>query len=307
MSQPGISIFSPGTSRHQDLGASSDPESDTSESSGPESARDSEDSSSSESSDVESSSGSDRNGAPSDDASDSDGFMDVDEDNDSMDEREMLKRSDPKASAWLRQTAEERAICDAMDRDEDTNLTQHIMNAHGFYARGSTLSDEHSRRRRKGWISGWRPPKSWTAWPLAPVDVPRRPYRVWDTSIMMNEQWVPSRGLESEVFAYMLKRSRLRWKRRAGETSVKKTELESRNSEMYPSERSLIRDEKPAKFDETSQLRSTDIDEVVISADDEKSWALARPVVRSILTDFDSVLSALRLSAIHATRGSCEI
>jgi hypothetical protein len=313
------SIFSPSTPRRQDLETSPEPSNasssrsgdDTSEASVSEPSTDSEASSSLATSDVESSSGSEHDGASSDDASDSEDPMDAsDDDGDGIGDADALKRSDPKAAAWLRRTAEERAICDGLERDEEGNLTQHIMNSHGFYASHYSPNSKPSTLRRKQWISGWCPQPAWTAWPMPPAEVPRRPYRVWDASIMMNEQWVPSRDLESEVFAYMLKKSRLRWKRSVRASLVTETERDSKHSRKPAPDRKLTEDEKQ-ELDENIILDSTEEnperDEIVFSADDEKSWAIARPAVRSILTKFDSVLAALRSSADLANKGHCEI
>jgi hypothetical protein len=324
MSQPlerGISIFSSRTAPNQDretglepsTASSSGSEGDMSEASSSELGTDSEGSSSPfrESTDAESSSDSEHNGDPSDDPSDSEDSLDV-SDNDSVSHGDAsLKRDDPKAAVWLRKTAEERAICDGMDRDDDTNLTKHIVNSHGFYANQYSPNDKERKPVNRGlWISGWRPPAHWTAWPMPPALVPRRPYRVWDSSIMMNERWVPSRDLESELFAYMLKQSRLRWKRKVGESLMMKNELGSRHSKTYSPDRKPGEDRK-RKFDEIPINQPTgnnaENDDIVVSADDDKSWAVAKPVVRSILTDFDSVLSALQSSADKAHRTHHEI
>jgi hypothetical protein len=313
-SNPRLSIFSPGTSRRQGLEASPEPSDDsssrsgddTNEAGGSESSTDSVASSSLTASDGESSSGSEHDGASSDDVSGSEDAMDVsDDDDDVVRHTDVLKRRDPKAAAWLRRTAEERAICDGMEREEESNLTQHIVNSHGFYASQYSQNDKPLALRRKKWISGWRPPPHWTAWPMPPDEVPRRPYRVWDTSIMMNERWMPSRDLESEVFAYMLKKSRLRWKRSVRESLAAKAKRDSKDSKQPAPDSKLAKDEKVIILDPTEEHAGRD--EIVFSADDEKSWAIARPVVRSILTKFDSVLAALQSSVNLTTMDKCEI
>jgi hypothetical protein len=197
-----------------------------------------------------------------------------------------------------------------MERDEDTNLTQHILNSHGFYAKQSTATGEQYLEKRKKWISGWSPHVSWTTWPMAPTEVPRQPYRVWDTSVVMNEPWVPSRDLESEVFAYMLKRSRLRWKRWARQSPMTNEQVSSYPKTNPPTRKPEVGEERTmhsAAHILDSTENHTRNEEIVFSADDEKSWAVARPVVRSILTQFDSVLSKLHLSATSAHPGHCEM
>ena len=128
-----ISIFSPGTAHRPGLEASpelSDDSSgdDTNEAGTSKSSTDSEASSSG------GESGSEDDEASSDDDSSSEEVMDESDDDD-VRHADVLKRKDPKAAAWLRRTAEERAVCDGMEREEDGNLAQHIMNAHGFFAR----------------------------------------------------------------------------------------------------------------------------------------------------------------------------
>jgi hypothetical protein len=231
---------------------------------------------------------------------------------------EALKRNEPKATAWLRRTAEERAICDGMERDEATNLTQHIMNSHGFSAGQYGPNGKPAVFARRKWTQSWKPPKAWTNWPMPPDEVPRRPYRVWDKSVTMNEPWVPGRDLESEVFAHMLKTSRLRWnqlvKQAAKQAAIdaaervrimKEAEQKFQKSKRAYRERKLTKEQKQL-LDKVPAKEVAEKDTIVFSADDQKSWATARPAVRSILGKFDAVLSALRSSADYGNEGHCE-
>jgi hypothetical protein len=330
MSRPherGGSIFSSGASIEEDRevdfevssASSSQSESDPKEAdNSSEQATDSDDLSSPfhDTSGAESSSDSEYDGVPPDHDSDFEGSLRESDDNGTnggISNRDVtLKRDDPAAAAWLKHTAQERAICDAIEREDDTNLTKHIINAHGFYAnRYSPNGRSYEPVNRQRWISEWHPPASWTAWPMPPELVPRRQHRVWNSSIMMNERWVPSRDLENEIFACLLKKSRHRWKRRFRESHERKIQPSSGKSKSY-----LLPGRKPAEDREEGENHesymhrhpenSSENDDIVFSADDDKSWAVARQVVRSILTDFDSILLALHSSVDGVRRGPDE-
>lgn len=157
----------------------------------------------------------------------------------------------------------------------------------------------------------FRPPKTWTAWPLPPDEVPRS-----------DEQ----RGSDASDEKYTYKRSEVRWASRELEDVLMGVTLKSAKERFESREEAghddgLLRekgkkDHSSMKEDEEDVISMDGIEESadaktealkpaprmrpILSADDERSRVLLRPSIRHTLSKLDEVLMAL-----HHARKTC--
>ena len=114
---------------------------------------------------------------------------------------------------WLRLTAQDRAIVASLAQLADQDLSIHLYNAH-------TLS-----RKVGGWVRSssqnrmpakmiW-PPRSWTAWPMKPKDVPRSQFRQLPESERDERVWrsmhvsrSSAEDLQETIVAVILKQAK---------------------------------------------------------------------------------------------------
>lgn len=157
----------------------------------------------------------------------------------------------------------------------------------------------------------FRPPKTWTAWPLPPDEVPRSGER--RGSDVSDEQYTykrcdinwASRELEDVLMGVALKFARERFEGReeAGENvELYEDKGKKKHNNMKEDEEEAI---SVDGIEESAEVKAEAPRQVlrmrpVVSADDERSRVLLRPSIRHTLSKLDEVLMAL-----HHARKSC--
>ncbi|KAM0329373.1 hypothetical protein ACHAQA_004679 [Verticillium albo-atrum] len=239
-------------------------------------------------------------------------------------------------STWRHMTQEERLLHQNMEQVRNQDLAVHLFNAamlrhppegsHDVLPEGARLGD-------------WRPPQAWTAWPLAVEAMPQEQLlkETHDShdafTLRMREKMLPSRVLEEEVSASMLRIAKERFReRRVGEGASptqegideedESSDDESEDSYSLESDvASPMKSQSGANETEEGESSddSTDEDEhagadeatqtsphaaasaptqkkqyiPVVSADDDLSYELLRPSTRHILSKLDATLTTL--------------
>ena len=135
-------------------------------------------------------------------------------------------------STWLSWTKEDRLVAQTLDQLRSQNLSIHIFNAYALKRQGQAAIRQRQRRRKgkeraRSPESGsdseaqqdtnFIPPRTWTAWPLAPNQVPRETelsdlddYEAY----RMAPDSRPSATLEDCVIATTTRLARERWRSR---------------------------------------------------------------------------------------------
>ncbi|MCJ1394213.1 hypothetical protein MMC18_007091 [Xylographa bjoerkii] len=80
-------------------------------------------------------------------------------------------------STWLSRTAADRSISDSLDQIRARDLSLHLFNARALKERARLARLKTEGTLEKGAL--WKPPKHWTAWPLASDEVPRVNKKSW--------------------------------------------------------------------------------------------------------------------------------
>ena len=130
-------------------------------------------------------------------------------------------------STWLNWTKNERGQVEALDETRSQDLSLHLLNAHGL----ERASHQPARKLRAEWDcegqtssldnreseeqATFHYPRSWTAWPLPPDQVPRESQS--QTSDEVNEGILgerPSAELEELLLAHVMRVARQRWQSR---------------------------------------------------------------------------------------------
>ena len=149
---------------------------------------------------------------------------------------------------------------------------------------------------------GWAPPKRWSAWPLAPEDVPREEEIVGEvnsddlyTLRMMGED-EPSQELEELLVAITVREAKKRFEGREEES-------EDGNEGDVPEQATGYNEDGghgPVPEGHSEILESEKWLRPIVSADDERSADLLRPSIRHTLSKLDELLMAL-----HHAREAC--
>ncbi|KAH7368502.1 hypothetical protein B0T11DRAFT_296152 [Plectosphaerella cucumerina] len=230
-------------------------------------------------------------------------------------------------STWRSLTEEDRQLHTALTQLRSQDLSIHLYNAAAL-------------RRQQ---DGWHPPLQWTSWPLHVSRVPdeellREIHDEFDdfTTRAQGDAPAPSRTLEEEITAFILRTSRARFQERnlrapadenvaagpgaptQGESDVA-SEQESEHSSGSESGEDVGSDDSPVKQDpgassppkqeekkpdldaSNPQPEATEMDDdyvPVVSADDDLSYDLLRPSVRHILSQLDRTLYTLHNSRL---------
>jgi hypothetical protein len=147
--------------------------------------------------------------------------MDIDEISD-LEERSFFTRSNRflgPESTWRSWNTDEREVVYAIDEERAQDLSIHLFNAHSLRQRAQRSSlgprKKMKRRRSEGESSEvvlFDPPKSWTAWPLPPFEVPRTGL------IDPTDDPRPSATLEECFIAVTMRAARRRWEAREWES-----------------------------------------------------------------------------------------
>jgi len=224
------------------------------------------------------------------------------------------------ASTWQSLTEQERGLAVSLNLLRNQDLGIHLYNSFALKKRAQKVDLESGKDADAGvnyeW-GEWKPPKSWTAWPLKPGRVPRAGERIGPDdpdeiyTIKIDEPVRPSRELEDIMVGLTLKHAKERFESR--EVWVKE-EVETQNidEELIVGNPAVIQQQKdawgfdtdlensePAVKGDPGAPRSISF-RPVVSADDERSRKLLRPSIRHTLSKVDEVLEAL-----HHARKTC--
>ncbi|KAI6712486.1 hypothetical protein JHW43_004969 [Diplocarpon mali] len=223
-------------------------------------------------------------------------------------------------STWASYTEAERGLAASLDTLRNEDLSVHLYNAHALKRRARDIERGKTVEEFPGVPSEgqtWRPPKTWTAWPLPPGEVPRSGEQVGPSdsfeghTFKREEDGAPSRELEDVLMGISLKFAKERFESRES------TE-EEENNEDKGKKRVISEDDASSAGSEYLQISSdggegpTIIKEAsespptknhmkaAVSADEETSRLLLRPSIRHTLSKLDEVLMAL-----HHARKTC--
>ncbi|PBP27577.1 RNA polymerase I specific transcription initiation factor [Diplocarpon rosae] len=224
-------------------------------------------------------------------------------------------------STWASYTEAERGLAASLDMLRNEDLSVHLYNAHALNRRARDIERGKTVEEFPGVPTedqAWRPPKTWTAWPLPPDEVPRSGEQVGPSdsfeghTFKREEDGAPSRELEDVLTGVALKFAKERFESResAGEdekhedkgkgrvvleddadiTGSEYLQSSSDGDEGAPSTIKVAPEFPPAKI----RMKP------VVSADEESSRLLLRPSIRHTLSKLDEVLMAL-----HHARKAC--
>lgn len=198
-------------------------------------------------------------------------------------------------STWRNWTAPERELATSLDQLGAKDLAVHLFNAVRLKQRGG-----NRYRRRQVQKSGdenegsvgktWVPPQVWTAWPLAPAEVPREgDERRWEDHDALSKPYPGKTSRPSEVLgellvAQVLRKARGRFREREwGHSEPETPRSRRKSSSKAQPHRSgeSNHDEKPM------ELRP------VIMADDERASQILQPTIRHVMAKLDDLLMGL--------------
>ncbi|TVY36126.1 hypothetical protein LOCC1_G007564 [Lachnellula occidentalis] len=205
-------------------------------------------------------------------------------------------------STWQDLTAQERGLAASLDALRDRDLSVHLYNAHALKKRAAFGVRQEDEDAAEPFV----PPKTWTAWPLPPDNVPREgePIGGEDDSdevytLRRREKARASGELEDVLLGISLKSAKERFEGREWASEEEKdVDDEDEDGLVAPPEEDnggehgdpIIKEQTPEK----TFLRP------VVSADDERSREILRPTIRHTLSKLDDVLMAL-----HHARKTC--
>jgi len=225
-------------------------------------------------------------------------------------------------STWQSLTEQERGLATSLNLLRNQDLGIHLYNAFALRKRAQKVDLEAGRgldqfSEEEGYH--WKPPKSWTAWPLKPDRVPRPGEKVGPDdpadlyAFKRHENVRPSRELEDIMVGLTLKHAKEKFDGRDADRVKGEMENQIMNEESAIGN-SVVQDplqdtwgfdidpenlEQALKKDPSLAPQSTFF-RPVVSADDERSRRLLRPSIRHTLSKIDEVLEAL-----HHMRKTC--
>ncbi|KAH6672263.1 RNA polymerase I-specific transcription initiation factor-domain-containing protein [Halenospora varia] len=222
-------------------------------------------------------------------------------------------RWDGPAGTWQSLTEQERGLAASLDDLRNRDLSIHLYNAFALKKRAADINtkvaaglevDEEDAE------DPFVPPKSWTAWPLPPSEVPREGEPLGEEdpdekyTFRMRQSDRPSRNLEEVLIGLSLKFAKETFEERgwaSGDENLKnKGGPEKRQKKTIDeSGDESVEDEDSEPTIKGSAEQPTTLTPV-IAADDERSRQLLRPTVRHTLSKLDDILMAL-----HHARKTC--
>ncbi|OHE91123.1 RNA polymerase I specific transcription initiation factor [Colletotrichum orchidophilum] len=236
-------------------------------------------------------------------------------------------------ATWQTITQEERLLHRSMEQLRNRDLAVHLYNA--FALRNRAVRPSAAEEPDTADIDrpleeivdsgGWRPPSSWTAWPMNSRVVPGDDF-LKDThdeddgfTTRSKKGQLPSTALEEEITATILRQAKerfLRRQRKAQKREAARTRDESAfertaassmsahssaaseggsDGEDGPSAREGARAESEIEGEKAKRRKTY---EPVVSANDDLSADLLRPSVRHILSTLDNTLTTLHNSRL---------
>ncbi|KAF9870251.1 putative RNA polymerase I specific transcription initiation factor [Colletotrichum karsti] len=228
------------------------------------------------------------------------------------------------AATWRTLTEEERLLHRSMEQLRNRDLSVHLYNtfavknrkiqANSNSATDPDTEDADQALRDRADKTDWRPPNTWTAWPMNVKDVPGDDFMKEthdqddDLTVRSGVPQLPSTVLEEELTATILKQAKERFRRRqdkhrqkeaaADETTAAHSQSAYSQSEFTTEDGDgSSAEEDPTKVaaatDDQTPKPTTKTYEAVVSANDDLSADLLRPSVRHILSMMDNTLTTL--------------
>ncbi|KAK4100757.1 hypothetical protein N658DRAFT_427192 [Parathielavia hyrcaniae] len=217
-------------------------------------------------------------------------------------------RGDP--STWRLWTEADRQTWTALENVRKEDLAVHLYNAFGLRRgfRVGPVADEDGSGE-----TGWDPGRAWTAWPMKADEVPDdrllpRTMDVNEPFTLRRDQEQPFAGcnLEEEISATILRYAKERFRQRdlhPNDGDVVVPSIEKGDAVATDGETGMSGTAgTPARDDETDpphqktrrkRRAASPKFTPVVSADDDRSYALLRPVARRILARLDDTLMIL--------------
>lgn len=193
-------------------------------------------------------------------------------------------------SSWRLLTQQDRRIADSLKQEEAQDAAIHLYN-------------DYALRRME--LDGWKPPRSWSAWPLPPGEVPRDDLMAFVTeedqveltqSFHMDHSLCQAscrRWMEETLTAAILKRGKERFQKRKRKwQEFAFEEPETRQGEKYTLDDTNTKKNKTSAHSEDSGLETESLYPIP-ATDDEVMSDLLRPIVRHMMVKLGSILSIL--------------
>ena len=213
-------------------------------------------------------------------------------------------------STWRSWTEAERGVVSALENAQARDLSIHLYNAFAMKMRArrsaSARDQDHEALHSSDNADTFKPPRSWTAWPLPPDDVPREytnpPIDSDNTTVSYaTEDHRPSAFLEGMIIATSLKLARDMTRDRESEppsprAKAERSELDNAASDdLYTALDSLGNgsdDGNSSDNMEEHPLQSS-TGGVAFLADDDVARSTLLPIARHVLSRVDNLLTSL--------------
>lgn len=223
------------------------------------------------------------------------------------------------SSTWRNRNAPECNLAASLDNLTAQDLSVHLFNAHklkqsGLQQRANGVDSEDP------FAFTWTPPKKWTAWPMPPEIVPREGGEPYGRKLVqMPHPYLPKpvkrAGLLRDLLlAQVLREAKVRlgqreWERIQDSETLKPLEQSTQGTSDNDGQTSTVwedsdshgpaagrRRKKRAKLAKTAAQVANQGDKQLIPimlADDSKAMDIAQPLVRSVCSQLDTLLSSL--------------
>lgn len=183
------------------------------------------------------------------------------------------------SSTW---TASDRALAHSLDQLKAQDLAVHLYNAHHLKCNGKRSHDEEA------WSQGWKLPRYWTAWPLAPDMVPGvdggpnwAGTDFQQPCLIQNMQGPQIQELQDVLVARVLRKAKERNKD-LGRHDSEATEFENELGSLFKDDSTIY-----------AEQESVNGIKPVIMRDDDIATKVLLPSIRHIMAQLDQLLMGL--------------
>ena len=208
------------------------------------------------------------------------------------------------ASTWRNWTASERGLAASLDQLRAKDLSVHLYNAYKLKQRSKkrsfndliALESPTPGELEIDEIDSWKPPKTWTAWPLSSGDVPREDdEKRWEEGYPLRTAQSttgsrPSSLLKELLVAQIARHARERFTQRESSGPSSTIETSEQASKLKLPAKAPDYD---AQYDRSKRYTP------VVLADDERASQILQPTVQHILTKLDDLLRSLHRSRTY--------
>jgi hypothetical protein len=217
---------------------------------------------------------------------------------------------------WQQLTEEERGLAASLDELRNRDLSLHLYNAFALKRQAKDVdaridNKESNDAEDADETNGFKPPRSWTAWPIESSNVPREGEQIGPDdgddifTLKRDEVTKPSRDLEDLLVATTLRFAKEKFQARESESE---NDMDDADAEHVETQSELDQSRGEDAGDGANSIKAhseppstTTILRPAVSVDDERSQGLLRPSIRHTLSKLDEVLMAL-----HHARQTCQ-